>query len=86
MAKILKLGTFFREMHVDAESTNEEKRTVDLTFSSEYPVERNFGWETLDHTVGAADLSRLNNKGPVLLDHDSRQLIGVVEHAEIKDK
>ena len=82
----IKLGTCYREAEVDATTVSEENRTATLSFSSEFPVERSFGVEILDHSPGAADLSRLNNKGPVLLDHDSRQLVGVVERAEVTGK
>jgi len=67
-----------------------KNRTVKVRFSSEYPVDRMhpaFGYhrvkEILDHSPGAADLGRLNDGGPVLIDHDQRQHVGVVEHASI---
>ncbi len=91
MARTIKLGTQYREASLDASTLNEDNRTVELAFSSEFPVEREFvingqrvrGWEVLDHTGNSADLSRLNNKGPVLLDHESKELVGVVESARI---
>ena len=63
---------------------DKEARTVELTFSSDYPVERWFGVEVLDHGPGA-DLSRLNSAAPLLREHDREQQIGVVENASIKD-
>ncbi len=67
-------------------SIDEENRTVELSFSSEAPVERHFGIEVLDHRAESVDLSRLNNAAAVLEDHDwERGQIGVVEKAEIRD-
>lgn len=60
-----------------------EDRTLDLSFSSEYPVERWFGNEILSHARGAADLSRLNDGAPLLFNHNMDEIIGVVENARI---
>lgn len=60
-----------------------EARTLEMSFSSEYPVERWFGIEVLSHKAGAADLSRLNNGAPLLFNHDMNDLRGVVEKAWI---
>ena len=65
----------------------QEERTVEFSFSSEYPVERSFGVEVLSHEDGAADLGRLNDGAPLLFNHDMDRPIGVVERAYIdKDK
>lgn len=61
-----------------------EARTVEISFSSDFPVERSFGYEILEHTAGAADLTRLNSRAPLLLDHDKTRQIGVVERAWIE--
>jgi len=58
-------------------------RTVALSFSSELPVERWFGNEVLSHEPGAADLTRLNRGAPLLFNHDTSDIIGVVESATI---
>ena len=60
-----------------------KKRTATLSFSSEAPVQRWFGSEVLSHARGAADLSRLNNGGPLLFNHDMDDVLGVVESASI---
>jgi len=65
-------------------SVDADARTVEMDFSSEAPVERWFGREVLDHKPSSVRLDRLNNKAPLLLDHDSRNQIGVVESASIK--
>lgn len=65
------------------ESVDVEKRTVEVAFSSEEPVERWFGDEVLSHAAGAVDLSRLNDGGAVLFNHDWDDQIGVIERAWI---
>ena len=64
---------------------DEEKRSVRLSFSSEAPVLRDFGNEVLSHEKKAVRLSRLNTSAPLLLDHDSRNQIGVVDYASINN-
>lgn len=70
-------ATFVRE------SVNEDERTVELSFSSEEPVERWFGNEVLGHDPENIDLGRLNEGGAVLVDHNHRDLVGTVENAVI---
>lgn len=60
-----------------------ESRTLTFPFSSEYPVERWYGSETLSHAPGAADLARLNDGAPLLFNHNMDDVIGVVETAWI---
>ena len=62
---------------------NVKSRTFEFPFSSEFPVKRYFGNEILSHEEGAADLSRLNDGGIVLFNHDMNKPIGVVESARI---
>ena len=62
---------------------NVKARTFEFPFSSEFPVKRYFGNEILSHEEGAADLSRLNDGGIVLFNHDMNKPIGVVESARI---
>jgi len=86
MARKLTLGTCYRAAKVDKSTIDEEARTVSLSFSSEFPVERHFGTEILDHHPDSVRLDRLRNGGPLLMDHNPESLVGVVESAEIKDK
>jgi HK97 family phage major capsid protein len=72
-----------RSFKVERTAVNVETRTAELSFSSETPVERWFGNEILDHNAKACDLSRLNNGGALLVDHDPSDQVGVVERAEI---
>ncbi|EGK73360.1 Putative phage-related protein [Methyloversatilis universalis FAM5] len=55
-----------------------EARTVPIAFSSEEPYERWWGVEILSHDPGAVDLSRMNNGGAVLVEHSTRDHVGVV--------
>ena len=59
----------------------EESRTVSFPFSSEYPVQRGYGPEILEHRSDSADLTRLNDGAPFLWNHDPDRVIGVVERA-----
>lgn len=60
--------------HIDVEA-----RTVELSFSSEVEYERYWGIEILGHDPHEVDLSRLNNKAPVLWMHNWDDQRGVIE-------
>lgn len=65
------------DMKVDSES-----RSVEISFSSEAPVERYFGTEILSHEPGAPDFSRIDAGAcPLLFNHNPDELIGTVEKA-----
>lgn len=81
----LKNEVFRRSASFKRESIDEEKRTAELAFSSEEPVERYFGDEVLVHTAEAIRLGRLADGGPVLVDHDPSDHVGVVESVTISD-
>jgi len=53
-----------------------------VAVSSEYPVDRWFGTEILDHSSDAVNLERASGM-PVLLNHDSWNQIGVVERMSL---
>ena len=74
-----------RSFQIDRERSaiNEDARTVELAFSSETPVERSFGLEVLDHREASIRLDRLKSGGAVLVDHDPRDLVGVIESVQI---
>lgn len=63
-------------------SIDEEKRTVELAFSSEVEVQRWFGFEVLDHSTGAMRMDRIIG-GSLLLNHDWEDQVGVVESVRI---
>lgn len=74
-------GPLTRSMRVLSHDT--EKRTVELAFSSETPVERWFGMEVLDHSPGSVSLERITNGGALLVNHDWDDQVGVVESVSI---
>ena len=55
-----------------------DTRQAELSLSSEEPCRRWFGDEILSHDAGAVDLSRLQEIGVVLFNHDRDRVIGRV--------
>lgn len=73
-----------RSMDGSADIIDMDKRTVRIAVSSEEPVERSFGAEILDHSEASIDLEfARSGRMPLLLDHDPRQQIGVVESVDL---
>lgn len=70
-----------RAMRSQRDTVDAEQRTVELAFASDEEYRRWWGKEILDMSAGAVDLSRLNARHPLLLNHDPAQQIGVVERA-----
>lgn len=62
------------------------ERKFELSFSSEEPYQRWFGLEILSHAEGAVDLTRLNEIGVLLFNHDTDCVLGRVERAWIDGK
>lgn len=59
-----------------------DDRTVEMSVSSETSVERWFGTEILDHSSASIDMAFFGSaRAPLLLDHDHRKQIGVIEKA-----
>ena len=83
MPKTIKTGTLYRAFGLDRSSINAENRSIELSFSSEAPVERWFGTEILDHAPGSVRLDRLKTGGPLLMDHCRDDQVGVVEDVAI---
>jgi len=84
MKKTLKPGsTLHRSFALDRAAINEEMRTVELAFSSETPYDRYWGREILDHSQNSIRLGRLTAGGPLLMDHDARDHVGVIESVQI---
>jgi phage head maturation protease len=69
-------GLWYRTEAMDRETVNIDTRSVDLSFSSESPVMRYFGKEILWHDPSSVDLSRLQNMGSVLLNHNPSVIVG----------
>jgi len=70
-------------LEADNNATEQKKnREFWLVFSSEEPVERNFGMEILDHNNDSVVMKWLSSgRAPLLLDHDPSKQIGVVQSA-----
>lgn len=61
-----------------ADDVTEENPEFELSFSSEIEVERWFGTEILSHDKSAADLSRINDGGVLLFNHNRDAAIGSI--------
>ena len=68
-----------RAFQIDARSIDVEKRTVEVAFASETPVERGFGYEILGLRPHEFRKERIMNGAPCLLNHEPDEQIGVVE-------
>jgi phage head maturation protease len=84
-----KNNRLMRYFKLDARAVNptdENGQTFDISFSSEEPYER---WidlsEILDHSPGAVDLSRLNDIGVVLFNHNVDAVCGKINRAWIEN-
>lgn len=72
-----------RVFTVEREGVDEKKRTAYLSIASEAPYERWWGVEILSVTKDAIRDGRLKAGAPLLVGHDTRQQVGVVESFEI---
>lgn len=52
---------------------------IELSISSDLPYLREYGYEVLVHSPDAINLERMENGAAVLLDHDPKKQVGVVE-------
>lgn len=76
-------NVLYRDLRMDG-NIDDTNRTVDISFSSEAPVKR-YDWsrgsyydEILGHDAGNVDLSRLENLGVALYNHNRDQVIGAI--------
>jgi HK97 family phage major capsid protein len=74
-----------RDLPMGMQIEEKTDETLTFSFSSESPVERWFGKEILLHEKGAADLSRMNDGGVYLWNHDRDVVLGVAEKAWLGD-
>ena len=66
---------------------DEDNRTIEMSVSSEKPVDRSFGVEILDHTRQSMDLEFLESgNAPLLLDHDMEKQIGIIESVKLDEQ
>ncbi len=67
---------------IEAEIEANEDGSYTLSFSSEMPIQHWFGTLTLDHsTEDAVDLSRLNDIGVLLFNHNMDRVLGKIARA-----
>jgi len=86
LPKELKAGsTGERILRIGSERAvvDEATRSVTLAFASETPVERYWGNEILDVQPASMRTSRVMAGGAVLMDHNSRDQVGVIESVHI---
>lgn len=76
-------GRQYRDALFLRDTVNVEKRTVEVSFSSEEPVARWFGNEILDHTTSSVRLKRLRTHGPLLFNHNPDDHLGTIESVSI---
>ena len=83
---LLRAGVQYRVFGAQRQVIDADARTVQLAISSEEGVERSFGTEILVHDEDAIDLKFLRSgRAPLLLDHDPRKQIGVVESVHLDE-
>lgn len=73
----------FREMTIDR-TRDDKSRVVTASLSSTEPYERFFGYEILEHSADAIDLTRAKDGLPLLFSHQQESIIGVVEDVKIE--
>lgn len=80
-------NTARREMaknSIRALSGEGNERKFILSFSSEEPYQRCWGVEVLDHSEGAVDLTRINEIGCLLFNHNRDAVVGKITKAWIE--
>lgn len=86
MKKIKIPGVLQRAGTIDARADGEDA-SIEISFSSETPVERYFGKEVLGHGADEVDLTRIGSgRAPLLLDHrmTTDNQVGVIERAWVE--
>jgi len=84
MKKHIKPGSIAsRSITFERAAINQDARTIALAFSSEEPYDRYWGREVLDHSPDSIRLGRLQAGGPLLMDHDAKDHVGVIESVQI---
>jgi HK97 family phage major capsid protein/HK97 family phage prohead protease len=83
LQRALPKGRTERALQVERAAINEEARTATLAFASETPYERFWGVEILDINPTAMRQGRLRSGANLLVDHDTRDVVGVIESVEV---
>ncbi len=77
--EIRKGDVVYRAADMAKRGIDVEARTVELTFSSENPIDRGWCIEILDHSPGCVRMERMLTGAAVLMDHNWTDQVGVVE-------
>jgi HK97 family phage major capsid protein/HK97 family phage prohead protease len=72
-----------RALQLERAAINVDTRTAELAFASETPYERFWGVEVLDVTQTSMRLGRMVKGANLLVDHDTRDVVGVVEQVSV---
>lgn len=83
LQRALPKGRTERALQVERAAIDEQARTATLAFASETPYERYWGIEILDINPTAMRQGRLRSGANLLVDHDSRDVVGVIESVEV---
>lgn len=83
LQRALPKGRTERALQLERAAINEEARTASLAFASETPYERYWGIEILDINPTAMRQGRLRSGANLLVDHDTRDVVGVIESVEV---
>ena len=85
-------NVFFRDFLIKADSAVDTSDTnvINFTLTSEEKYKRydwdiGYYYEVLGHEKGEVNLDRMNNKAPLLYEHDSEKQIGVILKAELNE-
>ena len=83
LQRALPKGRTERALQFERAAINEEARTATLAFASETPYERYWGIEILEINPTAMRQGRLRSGANLLVDHDTRDVVGVIESVEV---
>lgn len=87
---LLRVTALNRELDLDdfrMERGDGKQTTLRFSASSEYPVERYFGTEVLEHSTEAVRLERVKRGAvPLLFNHDTDDVIGMVDDMRIEGR
>ena len=72
-----------RALQFERAQIDDEARTATLAFASQQPYDRWWGREILDVSPTAMRMQRLSTGANLLVDHDTRDVVGVVETVEV---
>lgn len=85
-------NVFFRDLLIKADSAvdTSDANVINFTLTSEEKYKRydwdiGYYYEVLGHEKGEVNLDRMNNKAPLLYEHDSEKQIGVILKAELNE-